>query len=907
MSRFLQFLNGTGNAADSGKKRDGRKAEKGSGLDTHNFMTGGSYQIDPEEMPEFYKLYCDHLRQFGPLTLTEKGSRIGSLRVDLDLIYSGQVSDHKHTREQTVAFVKAYMAEVQKYLIIKDNVEVYVLEKEYPVYEKQKNRSKSGIHIMVPSLKTDRHVEEAVRHSLLKKMESFFPDLGLAEDWRKVYDPAPLTHTSNWTMLGSKKDGGLPYEFKYIVDWDPTDGEVGIDDEVPLTLTPELVAKFSIRSSAIDETLQTDFAREQLRQSEDTPRISGGRAVSAPRGRPTSRGAPGGGGADSRGSSPTRAVMQQPLTDVQKKYYEAHTMNLADTRYTDYQTWINVGICLKNIHPDLEDVFLEFSQQYEKFDRRETNAKWDSFGFRNDGEKLGVGSLRAWSRQDNPDKYTEIEKSNTGSLMRTAAETQTEYDVAEVVYSLYRDEYKCARASSSAWYRFVGHTWKETDKGISLQCKLSGDLVKVFYRQVSSISDRLAEMDPCTADKKLTPDCFCDRCREEKVLAGYNALINKLKTVRFTENVMKMARLVFLDEEFAEKLDENKNLIAFRNGVFDMTNYTFRPGKAEDYLSFCTNMDYDDHMPYYQHTCWSEMDKFIRDVLPDGEVRAYFMSYLSNCLNGNHSAQKFHILTGSGSNGKSMLMNLMRTALGDYACTVPISLLTQARNKSSAAAPEMVRTKGRRFVTMQEPDEQCNINTGLMKELASSEKIICRDLYQGSKQMIEFDLQARFNLACNEKPKINTQDGGTWRRLVVINFTSKFVSKPTLSHEKPIDESFVHKTTSSEWAACFMSYLIHLYIEGNGFHKLDPPEKVMEYTSDYKDENDVIARFIKEKLHGVEEAGDKVSQAEVKVAFNEWKRSNDIDRGAGKIADMVKRVTETFGSGWNKFRIGDAA
>jgi hypothetical protein len=106
-----------------------------------------------------------------------------------------------------------------------------------------------------------------------------------------------------------------------------------------------------------------------------------------------------------------------------------------------------------------------------------------------------------------------------------------------------------------------------------------------------------------------------------------------------------------------------------------------------------------------------------------------------------------------------MLMNLMSTAMGDYTCKAPISLLTQGRNKSAAAAPELVRMKGRRFVTMQEPDEEVPLNTGLMKELASCEKITCRDLYQGSKQMIDFDIQARFHLACNEKPKINATEG----------------------------------------------------------------------------------------------------------------------------------------------------
>jgi P4 family phage/plasmid primase-like protien len=907
-SKFMEFLNGTERDSDSGKKKSGRRAEKGSGQDTHNFMCSpyGSYQIESDELPEFYRLYCDHLRQHGQLSLTEKGTRIGALRVDLDFIYSGRVETHKHTQEQTVAFIKAYMAEVKKYLEIAGNVEVFVMEKQYPVYEKKSDRSKSGIHLLIPSLKTNRFVEEAVRRILVPRMESFFPALGLADKWEKVYDPAPLTHTSNWMILGSKKDGGYPYEFKYIVDWDPNDNEVSVDEDVPVHVTPELVAKFSIRSPASDETTMTKFAKEILKKSEDESRISGGRAITPGRGRPAVRGDPG-----SRGSSPT-PVYQQPLSEALLKYYRNHVDNLASVRYTSYKEWMDVAICLKNIHTDLNDTFLDFSAKNEEsYNPREAQSKWDSIGFRNEGARLGENSLRTWSRLDNPDEYAKIESGNVNRIIEESAQTQTEHDVALVVHSLYRDEFKCARFSASAWYRFVGHTWKETDKGVGLQVRLSNDVVKEYRKAKHLVSQRLINSEACTTDKKVNPNCMCDTCKDEKLESSYTALINKLKTVKFTENVMKMARLVFLDEEFANKLDENKNLIAFRNGIFDTASYAFRPGRAEDYISFCTNLDYDADMPHYQHACWDELNRFLHDVMPEHDVRTYFLSYLATCLNGVNEAQKFHILTGSGSNGKSMLVNLMTTAMGDYACKAPISLLTQGRNKSSAAAPELVRLKGRRFVTMQEPDEAAPINTGLMKELASSEKITCRDLYAGSKQMIDFDLQARFNLACNEKPKVNTQDGGTWRRLVVVDYPSKFVADPKLPHEKPIDETFVQKTVSEEWATCFVSYLVHLYTEGKGFRKIVPPEKVMAYTSEYKEDNDIIAKFLREKIHAVEdgstgEDGERVTKIDVTIAYAEWKRNNDL-RG-GSLPDLWKRIEALYGrfnKGWTTFRIGD--
>jgi P4 family phage/plasmid primase-like protien len=815
----------------------------------------------------------------------------------------------------TIAFVKAYMAEAARYIEIKDVTDVYVMEKPEPTYYPGKKESKSGIHLVVPEIRVNRNVELAIRNTLLPKMDEYFPGLEMKKDWRETYDKSPLNHTSWWALLGSKKPAGegatpQPYQLKYSIEWDPNDVAVAIDEEVNREIKPENIRKFSVRSANNTETPFTELGKAYALKEEEV-RISGGSAMMPQRGRPAQRtGDPG-----SRGSSPTNIIYLQQLTETMAKYYEKHTMNLKTERFNDHDERTKVGHCLKNIHPDLQEVWIEFCSQRTdgKHDPREAMAKWQGFNFRNDGAKLGVGSLRHWSKNDNVEGYMEIEKLNIDRLLVEATDTQTEHDMAQVVHAKFRDEFKCARFSASAWYWFAGHTWRETDKGVSLQVRLSSDIFRDFLRKENEVGAMMEVTEPHPNGKHEPTGC--EMCKLEKRKQAYAHMRKQLRMTRFKENVMKECRELFLDEEFATKVDENKNLIAFANGVFDTLTFEFRDGKPEDYISFCTNLEYHPDRQYDSYPCWQELNKFLHDVLPDEDVRDYFLAYLATSLSGNNEAQKFHILTGTGSNGKSMLMNLMSTAMGDYACKAPISLLTQARNKSAAAAPELVRMKGRRFVTMQEPDEQVPLNTGLMKELASSEKITARDLYAGSKQMLDFDLQARFNLACNEKPKINTQDGGTWRRLVVVNFVSKFVADPRLAHEKPIDESFVQKSQSKEWAEAFLAYLVFLYTKGKGYRKLVPPEKVMEYTSEYKDDSDVLAKFIREKIHKVEDvpAGEPMPSmrwTDVSKDFVEWRRTNDPTSKA-TTADLKKQIEATCGKAapgnrWPSYRCGDA-
>jgi len=867
------------------KERNGRKVTESGKPFTHwSFENKQKWFIDEEDREEFYKLYCADLRSTIPCYLTERSTPIGQLRIDLDFKYEGQVEEHKHTQDQVVKFIRAYMDEVKTYVVVPESVEIYILEKDYPTYDKIKKISNSGIHVQVPSIKTRAGVEQIIRRSLLRRMDEFFPNLGLTKGWDDVYDKSPLTHTGNWPLLGSKKpdEGSLPYQIRYVIDWDSTTGEMSVDTDVPITPTIDLVRKLSVRSHGSEETPLTELGEKE------------GFQLSTPE--PVQR---------------SRSTMREPsvgrnfiasLTKEAERYINDHTKNLAEFRYTNYSDWITVGQCLKNIHPELEDVWLEFSSRIGRdYKEKEARSKWNSFGFRVDGERLGLGSLRYWSKSDNLEGYNLIESGNVDRLAEEAARSSTEYDVAQVIFAKYRDEFKCANFKSNDWYQYVGHIWRNTENGVELQRRLSSDIAnRLFLEKELAEIKNIATLDQC---QHKDPDPTCECCQAEQRKKQYSSIRIKLKKTSFKECVMKECRLLFFDKDFTQNLDENKHLIAFNNGIFDTLTQTFRPGCAEDCISFCTNIDYALDTQYHKFACWPELEKFLNSILPNKNVREYFLKHLATCMSGAFN-QRFHILTGSGSNGKSMLMNLCSTAFGDYCYKANIAMFTQKRGKAGSASPEMVRMKGRRFVMMSEPDEGEPLSTGFMKEITSSEKVSARDLYAGSKQMVEFDVQAKCHLACNEKPKVNTTDGGTWRRLKVIDFPNKFVVDPKEKNEFALDESIMQKVLSKEWAECFMAYLVHLYIEGKGLQKLNPPTEVDGYTNEYKADSDGIAKFMNEYIH---EGNEQVHWSYINSAFQDWKRNNGIT--SGSIQDLKKRIETEYGKlpreGWTNFKFGN--
>jgi P4 family phage/plasmid primase-like protien len=475
-----------------------------------------------------------------------------------------------------------------------------------------------------------------------------------------------------------------------------------------------------------------------------------------------------------------------------------------------------------------------------------------------------------------------------------------------VVHAKFVDTYKCVSFGKNVWFRFSGHVWHELDRGVQLQQELSTVVWRLYKQRAGYYSGKMIDGSIPMCSAKDRKECGCQFCECAEKEEAFNKICMKLKTTKYKENVMKECRELFLDELFVKKVDEDRKLLACANGVFDMKNMVFRDGKQEDYLSFSTGLDIDPQKHYTAYPGWSEVDKFLNQVLPNPIVRKYFLAHLSRCLDGL-ACQRFHILTGSGSNGKSMLMNLVETALGDYACKVPISLITQGRNKSSSASPEVVRLKGRRFVTMQEPDEAVPINTGIMKEITSSEKILSRDLYAGSKSMIEFELQCKFHLACNDKPKVNTNDGGTWRRLVVINFLSKFVQEPSGPNQFKMDITIEQKVKSESWGRAFLAYLIHVYKENAG-QEIVPPDVVLEYTSEYREENDAITKFVRECTRKIEENEVVVAvrRETLTDSFKQWWESNRGTRD-WKIQEMMKTIEQVYGKytrgGWKTFQL----
>ena len=445
-------------------------------------------------------------------------------------------------------------------------------------------------------------------------------------------------------------------------------------------------------------------------------------------------------------------------------------------------------------------------------------------------------------------------RNNLRSLI-VQSQSGTHYDIALVIYHLYKHEFACASVKNRLWYEFKNHRWHASDSGIGLRTLISDAVWKEY---------NLAAIDFGQQAVTSTVPQIQTQCNESA--KRMHELASKLRMTSFKENLMKECIELFYVADFEERLDSNPNLIGFENGVYDLEHMEFREGRPEDFISFSTGINYIKFDP--TNEVIQSIHQYLEQVFTKSHIREYVLRLFASFLSGNMKEQKFYIWTGSGANSKSILVNLFEKAFGDYCCKFPITLLTQKRAASNAASSELVRAKGKRFGCLQEPCEDEKLNVGLMKELSGGDKIMARALY---KEPVEFKPMFKLLLLCNTLPNVPSDDGGTWRRIRVVEFTSKFVDDPKEPNEFKIDYELTDKMR--EWPEHFISMLLEIYKVYLKDGIIEPPE-VLKCTMEYKAQNDHVALYL---LNRVEKnANAFLSLDDIYTDFKTWVKDDGI-------------------------------
>jgi len=287
--------------------------------------------------------------------------------------------------------------------------------------------------------------------------------------------------------------------------------------------------------------------------------------------------------------------------------------------------------------------------------------------------------------------------------------------------------------------------------------------------------------------------------------------------------------LSYLDIMIRENtISTDANWIAFRNGLLNIHDDSFIPFSHDHIIT--NKIDWDYNPNAYDELTDNTLNKI---SCQDEHIRMLLEEMVGYCMFRRNELGKAFILTGSGSNGKSTFLNMLKTMLG----------------KRNVSALDLKKLNDR-FSTVMMYGKLANIGDDISEEFitdaADFKKIVTGetiDAEQKGQPKFEFEPFVKLLFSANNIPRIGKgrDSSAILRRLIIVPFNAKF------SSSDPDYVPFIGDMLKSQDA---IEYLIQLGIKALKrvlyTRKFTESEKVQRELEEFEENNNPILGFFKE-------------------------------------------------------------
>lgn len=225
-------------------------------------------------------------------------------------------------------------------------------------------------------------------------------------------------------------------------------------------------------------------------------------------------------------------------------------------------------------------------------------------------------------------------------------------------------------------------------------------------------------------------------------------------------------------------LDNHPQLLNAQNGVIDLETGKLYPHTPSLYLTQQVAAAY---RPNYRNP---DVDKFLRDILPDDDTRAAWLRWLGYCLTGSVAEEVAFLMFGSGGNGKGTLTKLLMTLFDNYACSLPVSAVCEnpRTQDAGAATTELNGLDKARLAIVEELPQGKKLDTAKFKRITGGDKIPIRRLYE---EYTMIEPTHKIIISGNFRPELtDAHDDGLIRRIKNVDFTQSFIGDKRDPHLK---------------------------------------------------------------------------------------------------------------------------
>ena len=229
-----------------------------------------------------------------------------------------------------------------------------------------------------------------------------------------------------------------------------------------------------------------------------------------------------------------------------------------------------------------------------------------------------------------------------------------------------------------------------------------------------------------------------------------NLLIGMGVSPSDTRRIGDMPFLVLSEREYL--IDRGK--VCFENCVLDMS--------TGDVMEFSRDVhtDYVRPFSYSADASYSLWKRFLNEVLPDEDEQSCLQEFFGLCFldRGRYSVEKFAMFVGSGSNGKSVVFDVIKSVIGtEYVSFLDPSQLMDAKN--------LIEVDGKRLNFAPDIRRGASFDSAL-KALSSGQEVTGWKMYEGGKVIKCPPLV----FAMNELPRFRDVTSAFFRRILLFSF-----------------------------------------------------------------------------------------------------------------------------------------
>ncbi|MBK3744147.1 hypothetical protein G3A39_33530 [Paraburkholderia aspalathi] len=402
----------------------------------------------------------------------------------------------------------------------------------------------------------------------------------------------------------------------------------------------------------------------------------------------------------------------------------------------EYSDWVRIGMALVPLGEEGRAIWLSFSQQCRsKFDAQAFERKWESLQ-NSPGSVKTIFILAHDAGWTNPGFRNE-KKADVSVL--------TDRDFGRMIAEAASGHYAATEipADSKAKPEYQIHAWNG-ETFAPLETRDRRAVVERIGREVLQqlITERGLERE--TAKPRL----------------------HKLGSNRSLDDVCDHVAEALVPRSLDRTLSSYPYL-GVQNGVLNLITRKLVPARYRALSPFRAGVRYDSTAtaPLFKKT--------IREIFEHDEGMIAFMyRAMGYMLLGKPIEQIFLVFHGeSGSNGKSVLSEVLSLILGDYAMMLPTNAIMVKSHVNDSATPTLARMQHKRLAIVAEPAQKHELDAGMVKLMTGDRRMNVRENYGRSKDIrIEFVLL----MVTNYLPRVAAYDKGIWRRFQIVPFNRTF-------------------------------------------------------------------------------------------------------------------------------------